>query len=387
MTASQIRAKTARGLLLAATLSLLVSIFIAVPVQAGGLALSGTFYRQDFKMPQGSSLSSPDIYVVIFNNSNDGINIRMTGQAPPSVELILSDTDLQIKAGEQYKVLISLQVGLDAIPGEYEIAIPAEAYKESAGIQLLGAVGQTAKITITGEAASVEVIAVRPDGEPVPAVIRLCRQTESESFEVSYSETGSLKSKVIPGSYVTSAYVAGKKVAEESFDITANEEKKILLTVKTVYFEGFGIVSHYTKDTGKLAMVKIVYSVNNLYQSFPQAEVRLKVSYNSTSLEEAKLVNLSPLEKGKIELSYNYIPAEGWKEGIYGFKLELHISGEVYTATPEKELEGSGEYESPTTTGDGGAFNWKLAGGIAGWVVFLVIIIVLIRKKTGLLGS
>ena len=36
----------------------------------GGLALSGNFYRQEFNLPQGAVLSSPDIYVVVFNNSN-----------------------------------------------------------------------------------------------------------------------------------------------------------------------------------------------------------------------------------------------------------------------------------------------------------------------------
>ena len=89
---------------------------------------------------------------------------------------------------------------------------------------------------------------------------------------------------------------------------------------------------------------------------------------------EISLINFSPLAKGKQELNYNYIPAEGWEEGIYRLKLELHVAGEVYTTSPEKELVGSGNSAGP--------INWILVGGIAGGAALLVIVIVVVKRLT-----
>ncbi len=367
----------ARGLALGAALWLLVGAIGVLPAQAGGLALSGTFYRQDFELPQGSSLHSPDVYVVVFNNTDSPLEIRMAAEAPMGVKLMLSEEEFELAPGEQKKVEIGIEVSKEAIPGEYTLKVTAQAYKEAQGIQLLGAAGQEADLTIIGESAKVEVTTVSGDGELIPAVIRLFRELGDKTFDIAYSETGRLEAIVSPGDYRTSAYVAGKQVAEESFSIAADEQKKVVLTVKTVYFEGFGILPNYDRETGKLAMAKIVYAVNNLYQDFPQAEVKLKVTYNGQPLEEASLITFSPLSKGKQELNYNYIPADGWKEGIYRFKLELYASGELYTTSPEKEIEGTGKAEGSPTS-----INWLLVGGIGGGVILLIIVIVLVRRFT-----
>jgi hypothetical protein len=359
---------------------LLTAILVTVPVKAGGLALSGSFYRQNFQMPLGSKLSSPDVNVVVFNNSDTNMNIRMSSETPPGVQLTFSINDFELKVGDQNKVEIGVEVSEEAVPGEYELKVNAEAYRQGEGIQLLGAAGQAAKLNIIGEAASVDIASVNPGGDPIPAVISLFREVNSDIFDVGYSETGSLKARVAPGNYLTSAYVAEKKVAEESFSVSANEEKKVLLEVKTVYFEGFSVVPNYDRNTGALAMAKVVYAVNNLYQAFPQAEVVLKTSHDGNPLDETTLITLAPLEKGKMDLSYNYIPTEGWQQGIYRFSLELRIDGKPYTVSAEKELEGNST--SPTTAG--GAYNWSLVGGIVGGVVFVVVVVValmLVRRR------
>ncbi len=35
------------------------------------------------------------------------------------------------------------------------------------------------------------------------------------------------------------------------------------------------------------------------------------------------------MEQGKLELSYNYVPADGWQQGVYSFKLELEVGGQI----------------------------------------------------------
>ncbi len=365
------RATLAVPLILITLLSFLLT---PLPVKAEGLAMSGSFYRQKLELPQGVNISSPDIYVVIFNNGDDALKINMTTDAPMGVKLALSEKDFVLNAGEQKKVVVGVNVSDDAVPGEYELKISAEAYTEGAGIKIVGSVAQTATLIIVGEAASVEVTTVNPSGEPVPAVVRLYKLVDSEKTDFGYSETGSLKIKVSPGKYLAEAYVAGEKLAEETFDIAAGEEKTITLTVKTVCFEGFGIVPNYYTETGKLAFAQVAYTINNLYQTYPEAEVALKVTFDGTPLEETTIATLNPLEKGRVELKYNYIPAGGWVDGTYGFMLQLNLGGEPYATTLEEQLNVSG----------GGASHsrYYIIGGVAAAVIIGGAYFLMKRRKT-----
>jgi hypothetical protein len=365
-------------------LALLILISVAglllpPPAFAGGLAMSGSFYRQEFEIPQGTNLSTPDVYVVVFNNSSDAFQIRMNTETPGGVELVLSEKDFPLPAGGQKKVNISVNVGEAAVPGKYTIKVTAEAYKEGAGIQLLGAAGQTAALTVTGEVASAEVITVTPDGVAIPAMVKLYKQAGNQNFNVGYSETGSLKMKVAPGNYLAEAYIAGSKLAEKTFSMAANENKKITLEVKTVYFEGFSIIPNYNTETKELAFAEVVYTVNNLLEAFPEAKVILKVTKSGAPLDETTLATLAPLEKGRVGLSYNYIPAGGWQKTTYTFKLELLISGKPYVGSREEKLElGTGGSSAP------GNINWLLIGAIVGGLVILILIIIILmmRRRT-----
>ena len=367
------------------SLLLLAGLLMPVPAQAeGGLGLSGSFYRQAFEIPQGSSVSAPSIYVVVFNNSDEEFGVRMTTEAPVGVNIILSEDDFTLQPGEQNKVFIEVEVTNDAAPGEYEIGVTAESYKEGVGgIQLVGSAGQSATLVVLGESASVTVRVVSPDGEPVAAVVRLFKVMAGENHEFAYGETGTLEATVSPGSFIAQAYLGGNRLAEESFDVAADEEKTVNLTVATVYFEGFGIVPNYATESGELAFAEVVYTINNLYQIFPQAEVMLRVSHGGTP-EEVRLAAFTPLGVGRMSgLSYNYIPAEGWKQGSYSFRLELYCGGELYAATQQQELVAGGT--SAATNGSssagGGSFNWMIvAGGAAGLALFIVAAVLLRRR-------
>jgi len=366
---------------LAPLLFFLISSVLIVPAaKAGGLAMSGSFYRQQFEIPVGTSLKTPDVYVVVFNNSDEDIRITMSTEVPAGVELVLSEKDFPLKSGEQKKIEIGVSVSDAAVPGSYSLKVTAEAHREGTGIQLLGSAGQTAKLTVIGEAGSVEISAVTPDGGPVLALVRLMKQVGGQNFNVGYSETGNLSARVSPGNYLAEAYVGGNKLADQTFTIAANENKKITLELRTVYFEGFGILPNYNTETNQLAFAEIDYAVNNLLEPFPEAKVVLKITEGSNPLNDITLATLSPLEKGRVGLSYNYIPSGGWHKATYTFKLNLMIDDKPYVSSKEEKLElGSGASTSAPT-----GVNWLLIGGIAGGVIILILIIVILmmRRRT-----
>lgn len=369
--------KRGAGWLAPLLLLLMSSLIVAPPARAGGLAMSGSFYRQNFEIPIGTTLNTPDIYVVVFNNSSDDINIKMTTETPTGVELILSEKDFPLKAGEQNKVEVGVNISDAAVPGKYTLKVTAEAHKEGTGIQLLGSAAQTASLTIIGEAGSVEIATVTPDGGPVLALVRLYKQSGSQNLNIGYSETGSLKERVSPGNYLAEAYVGGNKMADKSFSVAANESKKITLEVKTVFFEGFGIIPNYNTETKELSFAEVDYTVNNLLEAFPEAKVSLKVTKGGAPLDETTLATLAPLEKGRVALSYNYIPSSGWQKTTYTFKLDLLIDDKTYVSSKEEKLElGTGG-----TSGSTGNINWLLIGGIAGGAVIIILIIVIFMMR------
>jgi hypothetical protein len=103
-------------------------------------------------------------------------------------------------------------------------------------------------------------------------------------------------------------------------------------------------------------------------------------------LDQVSLATLSPLELGRVGLSYNYIPADGWASGRYGFVLELYLDGALYAATSEETLDvgdvGSSRPVEP------GTINWGLIGVAAGAVLLVGAgsygVRTRARKRTGL---
>jgi hypothetical protein len=369
----------------------------------GGLALSGSFHGQNFVIPQGASVSGPSIDLVIFNNSNEAMNIRMLGQGPGGVSISFSNQQFTIQAGGQQRVLLTVTVAAETAPGNYDLSVTAQSYKEGAtGIQLAGAAGQTAKLTVTGDSAKVALRALSPDGQPLVAAVRLFRVFNGQSQEVAYNETGTLQATVTPGEFKAVSYIGGQQVAEQSFTLAKGDNKRIDLTGATVYFASFGVLAAYANDTGKLAFVQVVYTVKNIYQQVNKGDVILQTTFNGKSLAAVTLITLSPLAVGSSGLNYNYTPTEGWGSGSYDFQLQLNLDGKLYTSSTVEHLTaGGGEATtagtSPTVSSNGtspvkssspsatsttkGISPYLFGGIIAAVVVVACVLIFWFRRK------
>ena len=336
--------------------------------------MAGTFSQQEFELPQGTEVSSPSVYVVVFNHLSEELNVQMLFTAPFGVEVLFDHAIFTLPAGGEQKVYITVKVTEDAVPGEYEIVVAAEATpKEGEGLKIATASAQKASLVVTGESALIYARVVSPDGTPLKAQVRLFKVIEDKLNELAISETGILEVKIAPGIYKVIAYIAGRTLAEETVELKAGERKEITLVVRTVYFEQFGIEPNYNPDTELLAFIRIVYSINNLYQAVSNAEVTLVVNHDDNLLEQVSLILLSRLDMGRTGGSYSYVPAEGWQAGNYSLKLELYIEGDFYNDSSEEEL-----LVTLPAAPLGLNVVWWIVAGAASIVIAIVIVIVIV---------
>jgi len=338
------------------------------------MGISGTFSGQHFQLIPGEGLSTPDIYVVVFNNTESEMLVKLTPETPSGVELILSTTDFLLSSGSQQRIEVGIAVSREAVPGEYILTLTAEACPKGGGIKLGAAAQQQAKLTIFGEAGSLVLSIITPEGEPFPVTVKLYRKVEGQSLPCGLSETGKLETRLAPGDYLAEAYFQGTKVAEESFSLAADEKKDITLVARTIFLEGFCLVPNYHSKTGELAFAKIVYTISNLYQPLEDVKAILKVTLDGQTVEEVDLISLPTLDVGKTAGSSNYMPTEGWQDGMYSFKIELYSHGKFYTQSSAQEM--------PTESAGGAstATSWPLIGGSVG-VVVIALIVILTRRR------
>jgi hypothetical protein len=312
---------------------LFITITPASVYAEGNMAVAGTFSGWEFNLPVGGESSSQDTYLTVINNSNQNLTVSMSFSAPSGVDILFSEEKFTLSPGQSTKVIVGLKVNPQCAPGEYDVVVMATAavQSETGGIGVATALGQKAHLTVTGESALVTIQATSPDGTLIIASINLLKIVNGQKYKVASSDTGALKAKVAPGDFVATVSMGNEKLNETTFSVIPGETKNINLSAATVFFEGFGVVPAYSKDTKELAFLKMVYTVQNLYRTIDKAEIFLNVTHNGQSVEEVLLATLGPLEKGQVGLNYNYIPTNGWMNGQYGFTLQLDIDGKPYT--------------------------------------------------------
>ena len=385
---SKLLKSLARGrfLPLAILLVVILTIAIPLPVQAQGMAISGNFGSQHFQLIPGQSLTTPDIYVRVFNNGKEPLRMKLIPTTPLGVALILPTTDLTLPPGESQQLEIGVKVGLQMPPGEYSLILTAEAYREGEGIKLTGAAQLQAKLTVVAEAGEVDINTVSPQGEDFRATIRLYKQVGGQNLACGYSEMGKLSTKLTPGDYLVEASYQGAKVAEQKFSLAVDERKTITLIPQTIYVEGFAVVRNWRSDTGQFAFAKVAYTINNTYKPLKDFTAVLRVGFEGKLLDEIDLISLPTLDTGKTKGGdYNYIPAQGWQDGTYIFSIELNSDGELCAQSPEVLMVAGQSPKVQNVTGptetSAPNLNWPLIGGIIGGIGVIALIIVLMRRR------
>ena len=384
--------RTTSGRLLLLALFALATVLLSAPLvlaQDSAIGLSGSFYRQEYEAAQGSRLGGPSIYVTVFNQGDGPVDVNLVFEAPSGVSVIFSEESFALAPGDQKRVLVGLDVAPEALPGDYVVRVFAEVLASGGaggGSQLVQGVGQEATLKIIGSSASVQLQAKSPTGEEIVAVLRLFRVGESGNVEVSSSETGALDARVVPGTYIAQAFVAGDKIAEESFEVMEGEERSLELTGSTIYFNAFDVLPTFRSNAQDIAEVEVFYGVTNLVGAVTDARIVLSVRRDGAPLDEISLLSLSQLGIGQTSGERSYSPDGGWESGEYAFRLELY-SGDTLLITSLDEVipvgEGGASTEStperptsgePSSGGSSFPAIELVVGGVGAVLLILILI-------------
>ena len=357
-------------------LALLLCLSFPAPAQAQGLGWGGSFGGQHFNLLRGETTpADTGIYVLINNPGNSSITVEITTpDLPPQVELLLPTRNLTLEPGERQELNITIKVGQEAAPGDYTLTVAGKVVTPGPGIHV-GPGGQSqATLTILGEAGTVVIRAVDPEGKPFPsATIGVYKEIAGNLSLVYSLQGGSLETKLAPGNYIARALYGNLTLTEEEFSLAADEEKEIDLVCYSPCLTSFTVSPVYSAN-GVLASARITYGIANLLQPVDNVTVLLKVSVANRTPESTELLTCPTLGVGETRGGdYSYSPAEGWQKGrTYSFTIELQIGGELYYQSPAQEL---------TPAGVPGGVNWAIIGGIIAAVVVVAVVVYLVRRR------
>jgi VCBS repeat-containing protein len=132
---------------------------------------------------------------------------------------------------------------------------------------------------------------------------------------------------------------------------------------------GFSTAPSYDQTTDKLAYAKIVFTLNQSRESFPNARLMLTVFHDDQFLEQIPLLDLGELQEDGKTGAISYVPPTGWETGEYSFRAELYDGDSLVQDTPLRKL-------TVTPESTAAVVSWKTLGIIIGASLALGLVIV-----------
>jgi hypothetical protein len=228
----------------------------------------------------------------------------------------------------------------------------------------------SAIVTNTGELAGSYTVTLSVDD--ITTETREINLNGGQSTTVAFSyTTGTV------GNYkVTINTLSGSFQVKEAAPVNqpvANEELKPQL-------DSFSIAPIYDQATKKLIFARIVYQMNEAWNSLTDVKLILTVSRDSLILEQVPLLTLSQEGADSKTGQLNYVPSSSWETGEYSFKAELYQGDSLIQDMPLSTL-------SVTPESISAVVSWKILGITIGSVLLLgilVVTLVLYRRRNTL---
>ena len=293
---------------------------------AAGIGMSGSLTDlSPLEVPQGGSVSSNDLFIVVFNFRDTESTVNLSAIAPPGIEVSFTpnETVFTLPPHGHRRIRVAVHVDPTVPPGEYQVVVQANLVlgKPHGAVQVVPGAAQKLILRVVGQYSVVNVVALDPAGEPIRnALIRLYRPISGVLRSV-VDSYGRLSARVVPGRYVVRVYLAGEKAAEKTVVLKPFETRNITLHPIIVYVENF-VVKPILQD-GKPVGVKLNIVVKNIYRVIQDASIVLVVKRNGKLLEERMLVKQSTLPLGRSDYELDYLPPGGMEPGNYTFQVQI----------------------------------------------------------------
>lgn len=373
--------------------ALSIGISFSVPSVAseGGIAISGSFNGSTIKMVPGETFDTEGINIVLFNNYDINVfvdvDVRVINEDNELVESLVYLFDrgeLEINANSNVTIPISFEVPDDMLPGDYSISIGASLIQEyTPGIIAVPVVRQKALIQLFGEAGSFTIDIIDVFGQSFDGQIELYREEDGRLNSV-ISEFGStVTDRLVPGTYVVRVVHEydsnGYLVLEETMILEDGDELNLTYTVQTIFMDSF-VIAPLVDDNDVLLNAILNYRIRNIYEELDDVVVSLKILYKGEEIEQQVIQELALLSLGLTSLRTNYVPPEGWQNGIYTFTLSVYVLDEQNNII---ELDVSDDYNINVTSMPTDALPlWLVIVGVSTIVAIgVVIVVVFMRGK------
>jgi hypothetical protein len=302
-------------------------------IHANGFGVSGNFSSYHYKLVSGEQVSTPDVYVLFFNNFDIEIEVEMFPSIRSidnsqvsidgRVDFIIDERVVKIPANSTLRVPIGITVAEDAPAGEYRLGLAAEVIPDELnGITVTGSAELQTRLTIFGEAGDLEIRTFDLFDVPLSAELKLYRVDEGNLSPVANSNTGIIMDRYIPGNYIVIGYYKGYEIGRESFQILDLETTVINLIAQTVFIEDITVTPQLSVSTGLLVSVRINYVIRNIHTMVEDVRLILDTNFDSVQIEYSEQDSIPFLPESLVEGNFNYIPPEGWMTGLYTFTLE-----------------------------------------------------------------
>jgi hypothetical protein len=301
------------------------------------LGITGSFANYQFVMVPDETLSHPDVFVRFFNNYSVDIEIHLFSETPDHVTINLEEEIYLIPALQNIMFPVEITTTSVVTPGDYRIFFGATIVETIVeGINVTGTARLGANLSILGEAANLDITTITPKGNPIPAQLDLFRLGENTgpALPVRQSLDGTLNARLAVGNYVIEATYDDYLVARETFTLVHLEEKVIVLVANLIQVTSFTVVPQFYEsedDSETLGSMQATYSITTLFESLENIRIYMVVSLDGTLLEKTLIAQLFLLSEGSFMFYQNFVPTNGWSEGVYTFSLASYQVGESNT--------------------------------------------------------
>jgi hypothetical protein len=141
--------------------------------------------------------------------------------------------------------------------------------------------------------------------------------------------------------------------------------------------QSYAITPVYNEATKKLVFARIVYQMNQNYQSEPDAHLMLAVFHDGEFIEQIPAFTAGQLSADGKTGDFNYIPLPGWRTGEYTFYAELYKGDSLIQKSQQQKMMVTPEAITKI------ASWWTLSTviGVASILILILVGVIIYRKR------